>query len=125
MNYKNYRADGSGEIELLLGAKYVANVDISTCFPSMYTHSLPWALVGKDFAKKNRSSQYWFNELDFYVRGTTNGETHGILIGPHASNVLSEIILVCIDNELLEKGWKYIRNIDDYTCYVNSYEDAL
>lgn len=124
MNYKDYRTDGDGEVEFLLGAKYLVNVDISTCFPSMYTHSLPWALVGKDYAKKNRGSEHWFNKLDFYVRGTTNGETHGILIGPHTSNLLSEIILVCIDNELVAKGWKYIRNIDDYTCYVNSYENA-
>lgn len=124
MNYKNYRTDGAGEVEFLLGSKYVVNVDISTCFPSMYTHSFPWALVGKDFAKKNRGQQHWFNELDFYVRGISNGETQGILIGPHTSNLLSEIILVCIDNVLVEKGWKYIRNIDDYTCYVNSYEDS-
>lgn len=124
MNYKNYRADGPGEVDFLLGAKYVVNADISTCFPSMYTHSLPWALVGRNYAKKNRDKHHWFNQLDFYVRGTTNGETHGILIGPHASNILSEIILVCIDSDLVDKGWKYIRNIDDYTCYVSSYEDA-
>lgn len=124
MNYKDYRTDGGGEIDLLLGSKYVVNADISTCFPSMYTHSLAWALAGKEIAKKTRGNQHWFNQLDFYVRGTTNGETHGILIGPHVSNVLSEIILVCIDNELVGKGWNYVRNIDDYTCYVNTYDDA-
>src|SRR5690606_36358414 len=35
-----------------------------------------------------------------------------------------EIILTCVDNELSKKGWKYIRNIDDYTCYVSSNDDA-
>lgn len=124
MNYKNFKTDGDGEVDFLLGAKFVVNVDISTCFPSMYTHSLAWALAGKEYAKKNRQPSHWFNQLDFYVRGTTNGETHGLLIGPHSSNILSEIILTCVDNELTKKGWKYIRNIDDYTCFVTSNDDV-
>ena len=53
-----------------------------------------------------------------------HGETHGLLIGPHVSNLLSEIILVKIDKILYDKGWRYIRNIDDYTCYVSTYEDG-
>ena len=32
--------------------KYIVKTDIENCFPSMYTHSLPWALVGKGIAKK-------------------------------------------------------------------------
>ncbi|MER2009244.1 MAG: RNA-directed DNA polymerase [Psychrobacillus sp.] len=124
MNYKDFKSDGDVEIDLLMGAKFVVNVDISTCFPSMYTHALAWALAGKEVAKKDRGPNHWYNQLDFYARGTTNGETHGLLIGPHSSNLLSEIILTCVDNELSKKGWKYIRNIDDYTCYVNSNDDA-
>ena len=52
------------------------------------------------------------------------GETHGFLIGPHTSNLLSEIILTAVDNKLVAAGWKYIRHIDDYTCHVLSYEKA-
>lgn len=125
MNYNNFKKDGTPEPDLLIGSKYIVNADISTCFPSIYTHSLPWALVGKEEAKKNqRDHSKWYNELDLQVRNNTNGETQGILIGPHASNLLSEIILTSIDFELQLKGWKYIRNIDDYTCYVNNYEEG-
>ncbi len=53
-----------------------------------------------------------------------HGETHGLMIGPHASNLLSEIILCKVDNDLVKKGWEYIRNIDDYTCYVKTEEEA-
>ena len=57
MNYKNWRTDGNPETELLFvekqgASKYIVKADISTCFPSIYSHSLPWALVGKDRAKK-------------------------------------------------------------------------
>lgn len=76
-------------------------------------------------AKQNqKDSSQWYNKLDLYIRNVKHGETHGLLIGPHASNLLSEIILVKIDKILYDKGWRYIRNIDDYTCYVSTYEDG-
>ena len=53
-----------------------------------------------------------------------NGETHVLLIGPHASNLLSEVILTVVDKELYEKGYRYTRTIDDYNCYVGSYDEA-
>lgn len=36
--------------------RFKVEADISSCFPSIYTHSLSWALVGKDEAKKNKSN---------------------------------------------------------------------
>lgn len=53
-----------------------------------------------------------------------NGETHGLLIGPYASNLLSEVILTVVDKNLYDKGYRYFRNIDDYEGYVESYEKA-
>jgi hypothetical protein len=38
--------------------------------------------------------------------------------------LLSEIILTVVDYALSQNNWEYIRNIDDYTCYVDSYEKA-
>lgn len=125
MNYKNWKVDGTPEPDLLLGARYLVHADVSNCFPSIYTHALSWALVGKDVAKQNQAdNSHWYNKLDFYTRNVKFGETHGLLIGPHASNLLSEIIMVKIDKTLYDRGWRYIRNIDDYTCYVPSYEDG-
>ena len=125
MNYSHFKSDGNPELDLLIGKKYMVNADISTCFPSIYTHSLAWALVGKDIAKINKkNNSEWYNQLDFYTRNSKHGETHGLLIGPHASNLLSEIILTAVDYELQLNKWEYIRNIDDYTCYVSSYEEG-
>ncbi|MGV3698105.1 RNA-directed DNA polymerase [Flavobacterium sp.] len=124
MNYKNFYMDEEPQQDLVIKSKYVAHADISNCFPSIYSHSVAWALVGKTFAKTNRASTNWFNQLDFYIRNVKFGETNGVLIGPHASNLISEIILVAVDFELVNQGFKYIRNIDDYTCYCKTYEDA-
>lgn len=126
MNYENWKIDGSPESDLLIGSKYIVHADIAKCFQSIYSHSIPWALVGKTEAKskaKKRYENYWFNQLDHSITLCKNGETHGLLIGPHASNVLSEIILSVVDKELCKK-WHYTRHIDDYTCYVDSMENA-
>lgn len=124
MNYKNFTNDGDPEQDIVIKSKFIANADISTCFPSIYSHSISWSLVGKTFAKINKDPKNWFNELDYFTRNVKFGETNGVLIGPHASNLISEIILVNVDFELTKKGFKYIRNIDDYTCYVNSHEES-
>jgi hypothetical protein len=62
------------------------------------------SMAGKDVAKSNRDKNKWFNQIDFYTRNLKDQETHGLLIGPHASNLLSEIILVnivhCTNNRL-------------------------
>jgi len=123
MNYSNWKYDGTPEPDLLIGSKYIVHADISTCFPSIYTHSIPWALVGKDYAKTHRGKAEWFNQIDHYTQNCKYGETHGVLIGPHVSNLLGEIILTNIDNGL-STDWSYIRNIDDYTCFVKTREDA-
>jgi hypothetical protein len=125
MNYKNWKIDGSPEPDLMIGKKYIVHADIATCFPSIYTHSIPWALAGKDVAKNNRDTNKWFNKIDFCTRNLKDQETHGLLIGPHASNLLSEIILVNIDNKLSTQGWhNFTRVIDDYTCYVSTFEEG-
>ena len=120
MNYDDWRNAGSPKDDLLIGKRFVVKADISTFFPSIYTHSIPWALVGKAVAKQNRSKSKWFNKIDKKCQEVKYGETHGLLIGPHASNLISEMILTVVDRKLYDKGWKFVRNIDDYTCYVET-----
>ena len=125
MNYKNFSKDGDPEQDIIIKSKYVALADISNCFPSVYSHSISWALVGKTIAKsKSNDRNEWFNQIDFHTRNLKHGETNGVLIGPHSSNLISEIILVAVDNELVKHDFKFIRNIDDYTCYVDSHEES-
>lgn len=127
MNYKNFDDDGFPENDLLIRSKYIAKADISNCYPSIYSHSISWALVGKKEAKLKSKPTFkneWFNKYDELSRKIKNNETNGILIGPHTSNLISEIVLVAIDLELEKKGYRFTRYIDDYTCYVETYNDA-
>lgn len=52
MNYKNLNDDGDPIRKLSIGKKYVVKSDITSCYPSIYSHSISWALLGKDEAKK-------------------------------------------------------------------------
>lgn len=126
MNYENWQVDAKPEPAILLGRKYLVKCDISTCFPSIYTHSLSWAVIGIDKAKANRGtdSGLWINKIDQLLQGVCNGETHGLLIGPHTSNVVSELVLTKIDEALFQQGFRFVRHIDDYDCYVDNRSDA-
>lgn len=127
MNYKNFDDDGFPENDLLIRSNFIAKADISNCYPSIYSHSISWALVGKNEAKLKSKPSFkneWFNKYDELTRKIKNNETNGILVGPHTSNLISEIVLVSIDFELEKKGYRFTRYIDDYTCYLETYNDA-
>ena len=129
MNYKSLSERCDPIVPRLLSeggfsARYMVETDIAKCFPSIYSHALVWALEGRDWAKTHKDDKaLWQIKLDYFVRNIKYGETNGLLIGPHASNLLSEIILTKVDEELAPK-YTYIRHIDDYNCYVETHEDA-
>lgn len=124
MNHKNFEEDDNAQTDLLVGCHYQVKADISTFFPSIYTHSIGWALAGKIEAKsKIKEHQLYYNCIDFNLRNLRDGETHGILIGSHAFNLISEIILTTIDKKISQK-YKFIRHIDDYTAYCETYQEA-
>ncbi len=127
MNYKGKDRDAIEERDLrrMAGAQYVVRADISACYPSIYTHSIPWAIHGKTKAKQNRSLTLPGNLLDSVTQGTRDGQTNGLLIGPDTSSVISEIILTKIDAMMQSSGYrKFSRYIDDYTFYARTHQEA-
>ena len=123
MDYENKMARTKEVVELSFGRRYVVRTDISNCFPSIYSHSIPWALVGLEKAKRDRSRRHWFNKIDKAVQSTKRNESHGLAIGPGTSHILAEAILARVDEEM-SKDFIYVRYIDDYTAYCESEEDA-
>lgn len=110
-------------LEKSFKAKYFVHADIANCYPSIYSHSIPWALVGKQVAKDNmRDRAKWYNKLDVRIRALQRNETVGIPIGPDTSSIISEIILSKVDKELSK--YNYFRFIDDFKCYCNSKEES-
>jgi hypothetical protein len=103
--------------------RYVT-ADIRAFFHSVYTHAIPWAIYGKDWAKQNRQIQHYGNLLDLYCRNAQDGQTIGLPVGPDTSRLIAEIVASGVDNELAKivdiEDQDASRYIDDYTIAVDS-----
>lgn len=114
----------------------MVQLDVSKCFDSIYTHSLPWAILGKDQTKfKMEESKHTFGgRFDALMQDLNHKETNGIVIGPEFSRIFAEIILQSVDVELIKqlaKGprlkhkvdYKIFRYVDDFFVFYN--EDSM
>lgn len=119
--------------------KYDAMVqlDVSKCFDSIYTHSLPWAVLGKDqtkFSLEGSRATFggWFDTL---MQNLNHKETNGIVIGPEFSRIFAEIILQSIDVELIKQldevklihkvDYEIFRYVDDFFVFYNEESTQL
>jgi hypothetical protein len=94
----------------------VLQTDINLFYPSIYTHTIPWAIHGKATAKANRSNKLLGNLLDSPARCGQDQQTIGIPIGPDTSLLLAEILLAAVDAQLLKHlpQFRGYRHVDDY-----------
>ncbi|MEO7495973.1 MAG: RNA-directed DNA polymerase [Massilia sp.] len=112
------------------GARFSLVSDIAQFFPSIYTHSIAWALEGKENAKRKavRNNKLLLgNRLDELCRYTQQNQTIGIPIGPDTSHILAELIGAAIDQLLKEKLGKWplgFRHVDDFTFYFETETEA-
>lgn len=104
------------------GARYILITDLNSFYPSIYTHSIPWALHGKAAAKANHGPALLGNRLDLAVRNGQSQQTIGIPIGPDTSLVIAEILASAVDLALpSEIKLGSFRYIDDFECgFINS-----
>lgn len=110
-----------------MGMFYFVEADISSCFPSIYTHAISSALVGLDHAKAHKGRAHaglWFNQIDERQRMLKRNETLGVPVGPATSNLACEIVLYPVDEALRAKGYVFTRYIDDYRAFCETREKA-
>ncbi len=110
---------------------YIARSDIQAFYPSIYTHSIPWAVHGKAASKKDtdpNSAVVYFNKLDFYLRRGQDAQTVGIPIGPDTSRIIAELISVALDKRLQTLAGSNliscVRHVDDIYMGSDSKQGA-
>ena len=133
--YKFYESDTYHECE----KKYnkLLKIDISNCFDSIYTHSIAWAIYGKDSVKSVIASggggtleSTFPGSFDRLMRELNYNETNGIVIGPEFSRIFAELILQSVDQDtfttlkeshkiLREIDYEIFRYVDDYFIFYN------
>ncbi len=119
-------------LELALSYRYMFVTDIANCYGAIYTHTIAWALMGKDKAKEKRDKHGLLgNTIDSYIQGMQYGQTNGIPQGSTLSDFIAEMVLAYADKILGEKlneekisNYHIVRYRDDYRVFCNSKEDT-
>jgi RNA-directed DNA polymerase len=109
---------------------FLVTTDIANFYPSIYTHSIAWAIEGRDKAQQNRTTSLLGNRIDKLFQNSREGRTNGIPIGSLVSDVIAELILKQVDKTvvgmLIDKkiGFEGARFKDDYKFLCNTASDA-
>ncbi len=120
-------------IALSLEYNFLYQTDITDCYGSVYTHSLPWAIHTKAISKNKRNYGDLFgNKIDHHIQAMSFGQTNGIPQGSILMDFLAEIVLGYIDCKLLkkvtsilkDKKFHILRYRDDYRIFVNDISDG-
>jgi hypothetical protein len=85
---------------------WLVQTDISRFYPSIYTHSISWALYGKEKVKSNigKFRGSLGDRLDQLVRVANRNQTIGIPIGPETSRLLAECISASVDGYISKES---------------------
>jgi hypothetical protein len=116
-------------------ARYVLRSDVSEFYPSVYTHSLEWALHGKSASKarlRSRTPDPLGALLDTAVRHGQDGQTKGLPVGPDASLAAAEVIMTAVDLELQKQypgiatfSWRAVDDLEVFSSTQSEAEDIL
>ena len=104
-------------------------IDINGCFYHIYTHSVAWAVKGKEISKRNINCGTFENAFDGLMRHANYDETNGIVVGPEVSRIFAEIILQAVDRGVLNSlknkyklgtDYEIRRYVDDSYVYARN-----
>ena len=126
LSYKFFESGDSLRLEQKF--PYMMTIDVAGCFYHIYTHSVAWAIKGKEVAKDNVKAKTFENHFDTLMQHVNYNETNGIIVGPEISRIFAEIILQSVDlavmRQLQEKGlrlgrdYEIRRYVDDSFVYA-------
>ena len=98
--------------------KFVAIADIADFYPRIYQHRL------QNVIEATANAQRGVDVARVLVKKLINklmgGNSYGIPVGPYASRILGEAILIDVDAHLQSKGVDFVRWVDDYNIFSRS-----
>jgi len=108
--FSDYRARCE---ELAAQYRYVLATDISDFYNRIYLHRL-------ENAVSNAAGDGHGKALENFLLSINNNTSQGIPVGPAASIVLSEAVLVDVDQYILDRGMRHVRYVDDIRVFSDS-----
>jgi len=113
--------------------RYIVKADIKSFYPSIYTHSIAWAIHGKKYIRNPANMHNYKligNRLDRLFQNASDGCTNGVPIGPVVSDIIAEIIASAVDvsftKRIKDSGieCESVRFKDDYRILTKSETDS-
>jgi hypothetical protein len=99
-------------------SEFVIVTDISDFYNQIYHHTLEHQL--KECGIKGS----YYTAITNMVKSLTTLVSRGIPVGPHASHLLAELVLVPVDEYLTSRGYRFCRYVDDFHIFCNSRYEA-
>lgn len=110
--------------------RYFAKVDYKACFNSIYTHTYKWIIERNTVDSKDAKNSNLFIVIDRILQNINGKSSHGVIVGPEFSRMISEILLQNIDESVYKdlqaeglsvvKDYRIFRYVDDIYIFANT-----
>lgn len=105
---------------------YSVKIDIESFFPNLYTHYFEKITKFEPYRQLGFDAGY-FSFLDIVHQRMNHNQTKGIPAGLFSSHIAAELLMLCVDYDILEKlnrkEMDYIRYVDDMVFFSDSKEE--
>ena len=98
--------------------KFVGLADIADFYPRIYQHRLENVLQAT--ASTQRGTDVARVLVRKLISNFMGRNSYGIPVGPYASRILGEAVLIDVDSFLKSNGIDYVRWVDDYNIFCRS-----
>lgn len=101
---------------------YVGIADIADFYPRIYQHRLENVIESCSTGERGRDvARVLVKKLIAHLSGSNS---YGLPVGPYASRVLAEALLIDVDSYLVSERLDFVRWVDDYYFFTRTEEQA-
>lgn len=104
------------------GYHFVAVADIADFYPRIYQHRLENVILAS--AQSDRARAVARVLVKKFLSNLMKKDSYGIPVGPFASRILAEGVLIDIDAALISDGADFVRWVDDYRIFCKTEVEA-
>lgn len=102
--------------------RFIAIADIADFFPRIYQHRLENVI--ESVATNQRTRDVARVLVRKLISNLMGRDSYGIPVGPYASRLLGEAILIDVDATLQSQGVNFVRWVDDYNIFCKTEYEA-
>ena len=110
-----YREFDNKSEELGVSNEFLLNTDITDYYSQIYLHRVNNAI---EFADKNLKEIG--DDLEWFITILNNKSSQGIPVGPAASIIVAEAVMIDIDQFIRSRGVFHTRYVDDFRIFSSS-----